>query len=130
VLVLVLVGEELLVSTPFSFCLSTVKEAKGEVDSFIPDLGIEAKRDERSGTLSGGQKRALSVALAFAGGSEVVILDEPTSGRSESVGLRHWWLVLTYTRTRHGPVQAAADLGPAAEAQGRPHDHADDALHG
>jgi ABC-type multidrug transport system ATPase subunit len=63
----------------FSFS-SPADEAKAEVDSFIHDLGIQQKRDERAGTLSGGQKRALSVALAFAGGSKVVILDEPTSG--------------------------------------------------
>jgi ATP-binding cassette subfamily A (ABC1) protein 4 len=31
-------------------------------------------------TLSGGMQRKLSVAIAFVGGSKIVILDEPSSG--------------------------------------------------
>lgn len=30
--------------------------------------------------LSGGQKRKLCVAIAFIGGSKIILLDEPTSG--------------------------------------------------
>lgn len=41
-------------------------------------LGALARR--QAGGLSGGQKRMLAVALAFAGGPELVFLDEPTTG--------------------------------------------------
>jgi ABC-type multidrug transport system ATPase subunit len=39
-------------------------------------------RDSKVSELSGGMKRRLSVALAFVGGSECVILDEPSVGTS------------------------------------------------
>ncbi|KHJ94349.1 hypothetical protein OESDEN_05721 [Oesophagostomum dentatum] len=34
----------------------------------------------KAGKLSGGEKRKLCVAMAFIGGSELVMLDEPTAG--------------------------------------------------
>ena len=43
-------------------------------------VGLEAKLDSQAGELSGGQRRKLSVAIAFLGSPSFVILDEPTSG--------------------------------------------------
>ena len=60
-----------------------LKGSKGMVahdtDRFLADLKMADLRYALARTLSGGQKRALSVALALAGGSSTVILDEPTS---------------------------------------------------
>ena len=42
--------------------------------------GLGEKLDSQAGDLSGGQRRKLSVAIAFLGSPAVVILDEPTSG--------------------------------------------------
>uniref|UniRef100_A0A4W4GCC2 ABC transporter domain-containing protein n=1 Tax=Electrophorus electricus TaxID=8005 RepID=A0A4W4GCC2_ELEEL len=55
-------------------------EAKQEVEDMLEDLGLPHKRDDQAQNLSGGMQRKLSVAMAFVGGSRVVILDEPTSG--------------------------------------------------
>ncbi len=57
-----------------------MSDIEAEVSSLLGDLGLYEKKDSMAGTLSGGQKRALSVAIAFAGQPRVVILDEPTSG--------------------------------------------------
>ena len=43
-------------------------------------MGLTEKENELTTTLSGGQKRKLSVGIALIGGSKVVFLDEPTSG--------------------------------------------------
>ena len=48
---------------------------KEEVESMIQTVGLTEKRKAYSKTLSGGQKRKLSVAIAFIGGSRVVFLD-------------------------------------------------------
>ena len=42
--------------------------------------GLQGKLDTAAGDLSGGQRRKLSVAIAFLGSPAVVFLDEPTSG--------------------------------------------------
>ncbi|PAA80698.1 hypothetical protein BOX15_Mlig024875g1, partial [Macrostomum lignano] len=55
-------------------------EVAQQVDSFIADVGLQKKKYEISKNLSGGMKRKLSVAMAFVGGSKVVVLDEPTAG--------------------------------------------------
>ncbi len=50
----------------------------------------------RTSALSGGMQRKLSVALAFVGGSKVVILDEPTAGVDPYARRGIWDLLLKY----------------------------------
>lgn len=59
---------------------SSKEEAENHVDQAIRDVALFDKRNTLSKNLSGGMKRKLSVAMAFCGGSKVVLLDEPTSG--------------------------------------------------
>lgn len=51
-------------------------EAEKQVDQAIKDVALFEKRNTFSKNLSGGMKRKLSVAIAFCGGSKVVLLDE------------------------------------------------------
>lgn len=57
------------------------REAEDMIDQSIRDVALMEKRHTLSKNLSGGMKRKLSVAIAFCGGSKVVLLDEPTSGK-------------------------------------------------
>lgn len=56
------------------------RDAERAADDMLAELALQEKRDVYAKSLSGGQKRRLSVAIAMIGGSSVVILDEPTSG--------------------------------------------------
>jgi ABC-type multidrug transport system ATPase subunit len=69
--------------------------------SALRDVGLEDKADAQTRTLSGGQKRKLSVAIALLGKSEVVLLDEPTSGMDPFSRRATWQLLL---RERAGRV--------------------------
>jgi ABC-type multidrug transport system ATPase subunit len=62
------------------YSTSTKEEAENHIDQAIRDVALFDKRNTLSKNLSGGMKRKLSVAMAFCGGSKVVLLDEPTSG--------------------------------------------------
>lgn len=64
-----------------------------QVSYYVDVLGLIEKRTSFAKTLSGGQKRRLSVGIALIGDSKVVILDEPTSGMDPSAR-RHMWDVL------------------------------------
>lgn len=51
-----------------------------EVDSILADVNLATHSAKRPSQLSGGMKRRLSLALALVGGSQVLVLDEPSSG--------------------------------------------------
>ncbi|KAI9544411.1 hypothetical protein NQZ68_001284 [Dissostichus eleginoides] len=76
------------------------EEAEQEVEEMLLDLGLPHKRDDEAQNLSGGMQRKLSVAMAFAGGSKVVILDEPTSGVDPYSRRSIWDLLLKYRAGR------------------------------
>lgn len=72
------------------------EQVKGEIEQILQDTGLPHKRTARTSTLSGGMQRKLSVALAFVGGSKVVILDEPTAGVDPYARRGIWDLLLKY----------------------------------
>ncbi|XP_070693444.1 phospholipid-transporting ATPase ABCA1b [Pempheris klunzingeri] len=72
------------------------EQVKGEIEQILQDTGLPHKRTSRTSALSGGMQRKLSVALAFVGGSKVVILDEPTAGVDPYARRGIWDLLLKY----------------------------------
>jgi len=67
----------------------------------LQDVGLLSKAHSQTKTLSGGQKRKLSVAIALLGDSKVILLDEPTSGM-DPFSRRATWQLLQ--RSREGRV--------------------------
>uniref|UniRef100_A0A4W5PIQ9 P-type phospholipid transporter n=1 Tax=Hucho hucho TaxID=62062 RepID=A0A4W5PIQ9_9TELE len=76
------------------------EQVKSEIEQILIDTGLPHKRTSRTSTLSGGMQRKLSVALAFVGGSKVVILDEPTAGVDPYARRGIWDLLLQYRQGR------------------------------
>jgi ATP-binding cassette subfamily A (ABC1) protein 3 len=69
------------------------------VAHMIAEVELCDKEHFASSSLSGGQKRKLSVAMALVGGSKVVFLDEPTSGMDPQARRSTWELLM---RARQG----------------------------
>lgn len=73
----------------YSSAYRTTRPA-GEV---IELVGLEKKTDERIGSLSGGQRRRVDLALGIVGRPELLFLDEPTTGFDPAARRRSWDLV-------------------------------------
>lgn len=69
----------------------------GNVDEIIAAVGLEDKADAKPGTLSGGQRRRLDVALAVIGRPQLVFLDEPTTGFDPEARRQFWKLIESLT---------------------------------
>lgn len=67
------------------------------VDAMIRSVGLRPFADRMADTLSGGNKRKLSLAMALIGDPEVVLLDEPSSGM-DAVAKRNMWMTLAKFR--------------------------------
>ena len=71
-----------------------------EIDEIIDRLGLTVDQNKNSSTLSGGNRRKTSVAMALIGGSKFVILDEPTSGMDLGARRMLWDMLKMYKRDR------------------------------
>jgi ABC-2 type transport system ATP-binding protein len=78
-------------------------------------VGLGDRRDARSGTLSGGQRRRLDVAMALVGDPELLFLDEPTTGFDPAA--RHQaWSVISRLRTLGKTIVLTTHYMEEAEA--------------
>jgi len=71
-----------------------------EAEKMAVEVGLGEKMHAAAGTLSGGQKRKLCLGIAFIGRSEVIFLDEPTSGMDPLSRRGVWDFLLKYKKGR------------------------------
>ena len=60
------------------------------------ELGLDDSLSKSYGSLSGGQKRRLNIALALVGNPDIVFLDEPTTGLDPEYRFRFWEYLRRY----------------------------------
>jgi len=65
---------------------SAYREISRAADEALEACGLSPRRDRVAGTMSYGEQRQLEIAMVLAGGSELLLLDEPLAGmgREES----------------------------------------------
>jgi ABC-2 type transport system ATP-binding protein len=68
-------------------------EHSRDVDEVIALVGLESKRNARTKTLSGGQKRRLDLGIALVGDPDLVFLDEPTTGFDPAARRAAWDMI-------------------------------------
>lgn len=76
------------------------KEIDEEIVKYAELLDFNDKINSLSKTLSGGQKRKLSIGVALCGNSKTVILDEPTSGLDAGARRSLWNLLIKEKKGR------------------------------
>ena len=63
------------------------------VDKMLYEVELVENQYQLAKTLSGGQRRKLSVAIALIGDAKIIMLDEPTSGMDTTTRRRFWEMV-------------------------------------
>ena len=74
---------------------------EGQVKHMLEEIDLVEVKNQLAKTLSGGQKRKLSVAIAMIGNSKVIMLDEPSSGMDTSSRRRLWEML---KRNKQGKI--------------------------
>ncbi len=86
------VEKELTVREALRFYGSCYRRRRS-IDDVIEMTGLTGKVDARIGTLSGGQRRRVDLALGIIGTPDVLFLDEPTTGFDPVARRQSWQLV-------------------------------------
>jgi branched-chain amino acid transport system ATP-binding protein len=64
--------------------LGRQKALNAESEALLERLNLQSRRDLIAGLLSYAEQRALEIGITIAGGAEVILLDEPTAGMSNT----------------------------------------------
>jgi len=72
---------------------SAFYRAPRPVDEAVELVGLAGSRGQRVGTLSGGQRRRLDVAVGLIGNPRLLFLDEPTTGFDPSARRGAWHMI-------------------------------------
>jgi branched-chain amino acid transport system ATP-binding protein len=78
--------------------LGGLKDANRRAEEVMVSVGLARRRDIAAGTLTYAEQRALEIGVTIAGGAEVILLDEPTSGMSRTETAQVVELVRTVTQ--------------------------------
>ena len=77
--------------------LSGLKDANERAEQLMEMIRLEKKRDTLAMNLTYAEQRALEIGVTIAGGSDVILLDEPTAGMSKSETSRFIHLIKEVT---------------------------------
>ena len=94
---------------PASFLIELVDEA-------ITELDLQDHRFKTAGTLSGGNKRKLSVAMAIVGRPSIILLDEPSAGMDPEARRFMWKVVAKIASNKTSAVILTTHSMDEAEA--------------
>jgi branched-chain amino acid transport system ATP-binding protein len=64
--------------------IGALQEVRGRTEEIVECIGMASRRDRLAGVLTYAEQRALEIGVTIAGGSNVILLDEPTAGMSRS----------------------------------------------
>ncbi len=80
--------------------LTRLETVNRMVDEWLHELGLSKVANQNPSSLNYAQQRALELGLAVAGGSKIVLLDEPTAGMNREESKRFTELIRTVARNR------------------------------
>ena len=80
--------------------LADLHDANDRAEQIVEMIGLDKRRDHLATNLTYAEQRALEIGITIAGGSNVVLLDEPTAGMSKSETKRFIQLIRQVTEGR------------------------------
>ncbi len=86
------------------------------VEQAIQKLDLQSHRKKTAGTLSGGNKRKLCVALALVGNPPIIFLDEPSAGMDPEARRFMWSVVAKIAQRKTSAVVLTTHSMEEAEA--------------
>jgi ATP-binding cassette subfamily A (ABC1) protein 3 len=93
----------------------TSAQVSHHVTSLLHRTGLSKYEKKLTKTLSGGNKRKLSLAIAMAWGSKIILLDEPSSGM-DPLARRQLWHEIRYVKNNNTCVLLTTHSMDEAEA--------------
>jgi branched-chain amino acid transport system ATP-binding protein len=64
--------------------IDRLRDARERAELLMDRIGLSARRGLQAGVLTYAEQRALEIGVTIAGGADVILLDEPTAGMSNS----------------------------------------------
>lgn len=92
------------------------EQREAAINFKIDELNLRRYADKLSGTLSGGNKRKLSVAMAMIGNPRIVLLDEPSTGMDPKAR-RFMWKVISRVATHNKDATVVLTTHSMEEAE-------------
>jgi len=80
--------------------LADLHDANDRAEEIVEAVGLDKRRDHLAVNLTYAEQRALEIGITIAGGSSVILLDEPTAGMSKSETKRFIQLIRQVTEGR------------------------------